>query len=132
LPRFLIDRVQIQQVLLNLIRNAIEAMADSPRRELVIRAAASPNGMAEISIADTGPGLADTVRERLFQPFITTKASGMGVGLSICQSIIELHGGQIWASANPGGGTLFRFTLECVWEAGALSPAGEEPIRAPI
>jgi len=123
MPPVLIDRVQIQQVLLNLIRNAIEAMAGSPRRELVIRAAAAPNGMAEISIADTGPGLADTVRERLFQPFVTTKAAGMGVGLSICQSIIELHGGRIWASANPGGGTVFHFTLECVVEAEATNPA---------
>jgi two-component system sensor histidine kinase/response regulator len=111
LPSALIDKVQIQQVLLNLIRNAIEAMADSPRREIVISAAPADGDMIEIQVADSGPGLAPEVRERLFQPFTTTKAHGMGVGLSICRSIVEAHGGRLWAADNPGGGTLFCFTL---------------------
>jgi len=111
LPSALIDKVQIQQVLLNLIRNAIEAMADSVRREVVISAAPADGNMIEIRVADSGPGLAPEVREKLFQPFTTTKAHGMGVGLSICRSIVEAHGGQLWAADNPGGGTLFCFTL---------------------
>jgi two-component system sensor kinase FixL len=111
LPSALIDKVQIQQVLLNLIRNAIEAMANSPRREIVISAAPADGDMIEIQVADSGPGLAPEVRERLFQPFTTTKPHGMGVGLSICRSIVEAHGGRLWAADNPGGGTLFCFTL---------------------
>ncbi len=106
-----IDKVQIQQVLLNLIRNAIDAMADRLRRSLVIATAPAADGMIEVSVADNGPGLAGAVREKLFQPFVTTKESGMGVGLSICRSIIEGHGGRLWAEDNPGGGTVFRFTL---------------------
>jgi two-component system, LuxR family, sensor kinase FixL len=109
----LIDRVQIQQVVLNLMRNAVEAMADAPRRTLAIRAMPASDDTTEISIADTGPGLDSGVREKLFQPFVTTKAAGMGVGLSICRSIIELHGGRIWVSDNPGGGTVFHFTVSC-------------------
>jgi two-component system, sensor histidine kinase and response regulator len=106
-----IDRIQIQQVLLNLIRNASEAMAESDRRDIVIATAPSSDRMIEVSVADTGPGLSSEVRERLFQPFVTTKASGMGVGLSICRGIVDAHGGRMWAEANPGGGTVFRFTL---------------------
>jgi two-component system, sensor histidine kinase and response regulator len=111
LPSAVIDKVQIQQVLLNLIRNALEAMAGSPRRDIVISAFAADGDMIEVRVADTGPGLAPKVRERLFQPFTTTKAHGMGVGLSICRSIIEAHGGKLWATDNPGGGTLFCFTV---------------------
>lgn len=107
----MIDRVQIQQVLLNLLRNAIEAMAGSPRRELSIAVAAPVAGLMEIAVADTGPGLAPEVRERLFQPFVTTKPNGMGVGLSICRGIVETHGGRLWATDNAGGGTIFHFTL---------------------
>jgi signal transduction histidine kinase len=114
LPPVLIDRIQIQQVVLNLMRNAIEAMGEIPQRTLAIRATPTPEDMAEISIADTGPGLVDVVRDKLFQPFVTTKAAGMGVGLSICRSIVESHGGRIWASDNPGGGTVFHFTLPYV------------------
>jgi signal transduction histidine kinase len=110
-PAAIIDKIQIQQVLLNLIRNAIEAMAESPRQSLVIAAAPAAQDMVEISVADTGPGLSAEVRAKLFKPFVTTKSSGMGVGLSICRSIIEVHGGRIWAEDNPGGGTLFRFTV---------------------
>jgi two-component system, sensor histidine kinase and response regulator len=107
----LIDKIQIQQVLLNLVRNAIEAMAESPRRSVVIATAPASGGMIEVSVADTGPGLAAEVREKLFQPFVTTKGGGMGVGLSICRSIIEAHDGRLWAADNPDGGTVFRFTL---------------------
>ena len=107
----LVDKIQIQQVVLNLVRNAVEAMSDSPRRELVIASRAAPGKMVDISIADTGPGLAAEIAERLFQPFVTTKPQGMGVGLSICRTIVEAHGGKIWAEPNPGGGTVFHLTV---------------------
>jgi len=106
----LVDKVQIQQVLLNLIRNAIEAMEQSPRRQLLI--ATQPDGeMVEVVVADTGPGIATEIADQLFQPFITTKRYGMGVGLSISRSIVEGHGGQIVVKPNEGGGTVFRFTM---------------------
>jgi two-component system sensor kinase FixL len=108
------DKVQIQQVLLNLIRNAIEAMETSDNRELVIASSAADNELVTISVADTGQGIAAEMRAQLFQPFVTTKRQGMGVGLSISRTIIESHGGQIWADSNPGGGTIFRFTLRTV------------------
>ena len=110
-PEVYVDKVQIQQVLFNLLRNALEAMADSRRRDILIAAVPSADYMVEIRVADTGPGLSDEVRARLFQPFVTTKADGMGVGLSICRSIVESHGGQMSAEDNPGGGTVFRFTV---------------------
>ncbi len=115
-----IDRIQIQQVLVNLIRNASEAMSDSPRRHLTI--ASHPLGAEklEISIADTGPGLPPGLREKLFQPFVTTKATGMGVGLSICRFIIEAHGEKLQVADNTGGGTVFSFTLPL---ALSLAPA---------
>lgn len=105
-----IDRIQIQQVLLNLMRNAAEAMAGSARRELSVTTACVGD-MVEISVTDTGPGLPETVRERLFQPFVTTKPAGMGVGLSVCRTIVEAHGGKVRAEEVPGGGTVFRFTV---------------------
>ena len=105
------DRVQIQQVLLNLIRNGIDAMEGLEIRELVISSDLNDEGWTCVSVTDTGSGIADDVRERLFQPFMTTKPQGMGVGLSISRSIIEAHGGRIWADANPRGGTIFNFTL---------------------
>jgi two-component system sensor kinase FixL len=106
----LVDKVQIQQVLLNLIRNAAEAMEGQPRQEirLVSRRAGTD---AEISVIDSGPGLAPEVSAQLFQPFVTTKADGMGVGLSICRTIVEAHSGRLWCEENPSGGTIFRFTL---------------------
>ncbi len=107
----LADKVQIQQVLLNLVRNAIEAMVDVDERELVLSTTPSGDDMVEISVADTGPGLAEEVAKQLFQPFITTKRHGMGVGLSISRTIVQSHGGEIWAERNPSGGTTFRFTL---------------------
>jgi two-component system, LuxR family, sensor kinase FixL len=110
----LADKVQVQQVLLNLIRNAIEAMHDSPVRNLKISSEGGPDGMVTVSVADTGSGIAPDMMQQLFQPFVTTKREGMGVGLSICRTIIEAHGGTIWADSNPGGGTVFRFTLRTV------------------
>ncbi len=107
----LVDKIQIQQVLLNLIRNAMEAMADGPRRELTIASSPAADGMIELRIMDTGPGLDESVASRLFQPFVTTKSQGMGVGLSICRTIVEAHGGQIWADSNPEGGTVFHLTI---------------------
>lgn len=107
----LADKVQIQQVLLNLIRNAIEAMADSERRELEVTVAPAAGQRVEVRVADTGSGLNESALEHLFQPFFTTKPHGMGVGLSICRTIIEAHGGRILARPNPRGGTIFSFTL---------------------
>jgi len=108
----LADRIQIQQVLVNLIRNAIETMSDGPaRRELQISTSLNVNETTEVSVADTGTGLAPEVAANLFQPFVTTKSKGMGLGLSICRTIVEAHGGKIWVDARPGGGTIFRFTL---------------------
>jgi len=110
----LADKVQIQQVLLNLLRNAIEAMELSQKRELVIATAQSSDDTICISVADTGSGIAPEMRSQLFEPFITTKRHGMGVGLSISRTIIEAHGGRIEADPNPAGGTIFRFTLRAV------------------
>jgi len=115
----LADKVQIQQVLLNLIRNAVEAMQDSNRRELLISTAPAEDGMLMISVADTGPGIAPEISSQLFQPFVTTKRHGMGVGLSISRTIIEAHGGRIWIEPNPAGGTVFRFTVRAVTEEDA-------------
>jgi len=107
----LVDRVQIQQVLVNLFRNALEAMANSPQRRLVASTRPLPDDMVEIAVADTGSGFADGVETNLFQTFFTTKEAGMGVGLSISRSIVEAHGGRMWAESNPSGGATFRFTL---------------------
>jgi two-component system sensor kinase FixL len=119
----LADKVQIQQVALNLMRNAIDAMEDSPRRELIVTTAGAEDGMVEVTVADTGSGIAPEVEASLFQPFMTTKPQGMGVGLSISRTIVEAHGGRIWVTPNPRGGTVFRFTLRGVTE-GELT-AGE-------
>ncbi|MFC3069855.1 ATP-binding protein [Phenylobacterium soli] len=110
LPEVDVDRVQIQQVLLNLMRNAFEAMEDSPRKQVSVSARRA-GAAIEVRVADTGPGLSRQVQEKLFQPFVTTKADGMGVGLSICRKIVEGHGGKMWVEATPGGGATFCFTL---------------------
>lgn len=109
--RVLVDRIQIQQVLLNLIRNAIEAMEDSPVRRLLIYSEREAGGVIRITVADSGPGLAEDVARRLFEPFQTTKESGMGLGLSISATIIDAHGGRIWAEPSKLGGTAFHFTV---------------------
>jgi two-component system sensor kinase FixL len=110
----LADKVQIQQVLLNLMRNAIDAMEACERREMVIATSPVTDQMVEISVADTGSGISSEVGAQLFQPFVTTKRQGMGVGLSISRTIIEAHGGSIAPRPNPGGGTIFSFTLPIV------------------
>ena len=120
----LVDRVQIQQVLLNLMRNAVEAMETTERRELVVSNEAGEGGMVVVSVADTGSGLSGDVAARLFQPFVTSKPAGMGVGLSICRTIVEAHGGTIAAYANPGGGTVFRFTIPAAVADDALQEPG--------
>jgi two-component system, LuxR family, sensor kinase FixL len=107
----LVDRVQIQQVLVNLFRNALEAMAQTPRRELVASNTKVGDDMIEVAVADTGHGFHDDSKASLFQTFFTTKETGMGVGLSISRSIIEAHGGRMWAESNSSGGATFRFTL---------------------
>jgi two-component system, LuxR family, sensor kinase FixL len=118
----LVDKVQIQQVLLNLIRNAIEAMQNCDRRELAIATNAAPGRMVAVSVTDSGPGISPEVAARLFQPFVTTKRSGMGIGLSLSRTIIESHGGVIAIDPNPDGGTVCRFTLRGV-DSGELDAA---------
>jgi two-component system sensor kinase FixL len=110
----LADKVQIQQVILNLMRNAIEAMDETERRELVVSSTPAADNMIRISVADTGSGISPDISTQLFQPFITTKRQGMGVGLSISRTIVESHGGTITPQPNPGGGTIFSFTLPAV------------------
>ena len=112
------DKIQIQQVLLNLIRNAKEAMQGCLRRELTISTTAAGNGLVEIRVADTGPGIAEQISARLFQPFVTNKAKGMGIGLSISRTIVESHGGKLWVEPNPDGGTVFHMTLRAMPEEG--------------
>ena len=107
-----VDRVQIQQVMVNLMRNAIEAMADSAEKKLHIGVTSLDAERVEIAVSDTGTGIDQELGDRIFDPFASTKGDGMGLGLSICRTIIESHGGTIRAEPNPGGGTIFRITLE--------------------
>lgn len=107
-----VDRVQIQQVMVNLMRNGIEAMTDSARKELHIAVTSIDDELIEIAVSDTGSGIDLELGDRIFDPFASTKGDGMGLGLSICRTIIESHGGTIRAEPNPGGGTIFRITLE--------------------
>jgi two-component system sensor kinase FixL len=107
------DKVQVQQVVLNLIRNAMDAMEHAPRRNLLVTTALDGE-WAKVSVADSGPGVSPEVASQLFQPFVTTKPQGMGVGLSISRTIIEAHGGRLWVEDNPGGGAVFSFTLRIV------------------
>ncbi|WP_240500040.1 PAS domain-containing sensor histidine kinase [Sphingomonas montana] len=111
LDRVLVDRVQIQQVLVNLIRNAIQSMACVPCKELTIATAPDRAGWVRVTVADTGIGLAPAIRDRLFEAFATTKEDGMGLGLSICRTIVEAHGGKIWAEAGARSGTAFHFCV---------------------
>jgi two-component system sensor kinase FixL len=120
LPPVLVDGVQVQQVVLNLVRNAIEAMEAVEYRELSIttRVTAAEN-MAEVTVADSGPGIAPEIADRLFQPFVTTKKTGMGLGLSICREIVEAHQGRLSVAPAPSGGAVFRLTLPMPPEDGA-------------
>ena len=109
--RVLIDPVQINQVLMNLIRNAIQAMKDALNRELIISTVSPEAGMIQIDVIDHGDGLNKETEANLFVPFTTTKSDGMGLGLSISRAIIEAHHGKIWTHHNSEGGTIFSFTL---------------------
>lgn len=111
------DHVQIQQVLINLMRNAVEAMRDSPRKELVVRTRQVSPDWLRVEVEDTGPGIADEIAPLLFQPFVTTKPSGMGIGLSISRRIIESHGGELTVTRNAAGGATFAFSLPAFTEA---------------
>jgi two-component system, LuxR family, sensor kinase FixL len=115
LPPVIADRVQVQQVLLNLLRNAVEAMDASPVRELTL-GTARWDSMVAVSVADTGSGIPAAIAAQLFQPFVSTKSAGMGIGLSVCRAIVEAHGGRLWVEPNPGGGSVFRFTLPVAGE----------------
>jgi signal transduction histidine kinase len=107
------DRVQLQQVVLNLIMNGIEAMSESMQgqRQLHLRSANDQSGRVRVAVEDSGPGLDPARADQLFEAFFTTKPEGMGMGLSICRSIIDAHGGQLWASPNLPNGAVFQFTL---------------------
>ena len=113
LPKLWVDPIQIDQVMMNLVRNAIDAMSESAAgpRELTIRSRLTDGGLIEVSVVDTGPGFDPDSGNRLFDAFYTTKAEGMGMGLAISRSIIEAHGGRLWAESQPGRGAIFRFTL---------------------
>jgi two-component system sensor kinase FixL len=116
LPRANVDKIEIQQVMVNLMRNAAEAMLDSETRELTISTDSDGGGYVTVTVADTGPGLAPDVARRLFEPFVSSKSNGMGMGLNICRTIIEAHGGRLWSDPNPAGGAIFRFRIP-VYEA---------------
>ena len=109
-PPVLAEKAKVLQILVNLIRNAIESMLDSTFRSLTISTQAGPRFLT-VSIEDTGSGISETLAPQLFQPFVTSKQGGMGIGLSICRTIIESHGGRIGFEAGDDGGTVFRFTL---------------------
>jgi C4-dicarboxylate-specific signal transduction histidine kinase len=113
LPAVVGDRVQLQQVLLNLILNACDAMATTPRTERLLKMAASSrtNGSVALSVEDRGTGIAESDLERIFEPFQSTKAQGLGLGLSICRTIVSVHGGRLWAVNNPQRGATFHLEL---------------------
>jgi signal transduction histidine kinase len=112
LPRIHADRVQLQQVMLNLIVNGIQAINDvaDGQRDLLITTEGTEDGV-RVGVRDTGPGLSPETLERLFEPFYTTKPNGMGMGLSICRSIVEAHGGRLWATGHASQGAVFQFTI---------------------
>ena len=110
-----VDRVQVQQVLINLIHNAVDAMEASPDRHLTINTSVWETKVL-VAVADTGTGIAPAIEAQLFQPFVSTKREGMGIGLSVCRTIVEAHGGRLWVDPNPTGGSIFRFTLPAAGE----------------
>jgi C4-dicarboxylate-specific signal transduction histidine kinase len=110
------SRIQLQQVMLNLMRNAHEAMAESERRQLDVVTARVDDETVEIKIADRGPGLPDEIAWHVFEPFQSTKRNGMGLGLSICRSIVESHRGKLRYEPNHGGGAIFFVTLPAMLE----------------
>lgn len=111
LPPVIGNEVQLQQVLLNLVMNAVEAMSSMQPRVLSIRSERSGNNSVHVSVGDTGTGIDPSNMDRVFKPLFTTKSRGMGMGLSICHSIIESHGGRIWATPDAAQGTIFHFEL---------------------
>jgi signal transduction histidine kinase len=112
LPAVLGDRVQLQQVLINIIINGVQAMATvDGKRELVVGSGLDNEENVVVAVRDSGPGVSKENLPRLFEAFFTTRSTGMGMGLAICSSIIEAHGGQLWASNNPEGGSTFSFSL---------------------
>jgi two-component system sensor kinase FixL len=113
-PHVVGNRIEIQQVLINLMRNSLEAMVGADRSELDLTTTLRRPDLVEFAVADSGPGIDPDVAERIFEPFVTTKRDGMGIGLSICRSIIETHGSRLQFEPNPDGGTIFRFTLPAV------------------
>ena len=123
LPEVVVDRVQIAQVVVNLVRNAVEAIGDAPRRDLVVSTHWVGVGLLEVRISDTGSGIEPEIAARLFAPFVTTKPGGMGVGLAISRGIVEEHGGRLLCAPNPGGGSVFRFTLPVVTAVTAAEEA---------
>jgi two-component system NtrC family sensor kinase len=119
LPLVIVNKIQIQQVLVNLFRNSMDAMQNMKRQELTITTTVTELGTVEVAVADTGPGIAPEIMDNLFKPFTTTKADGMGLGLKICQSIIEAHDGKIWIVPNVGPGVTFHFHLPAAGNAEA-------------
>jgi signal transduction histidine kinase len=132
LPPLLGDGIQIEQVVINLLRNAIEAMtAGGDRRVLQVTTRRSDGGGIELAVRDTGPGLPTGMAETIFDPFISTKSGGLGMGLSISRTIVEAHQGRLWASANPDGGMTFRVELPTsVAASGEADDESSEPLRA--
>ena len=126
LPAVLADRVQLQQVLINIIINGMQSMSTVPgKREMVVATTTDPEGNVVVSVRDSGPGISEQNLPRLFDAFFTTRSTGMGMGLAICSSIIESHGGQIWAANNPDGGATFSFSLPAAVVPASI-PVGEK------
>ncbi|MBI4988454.1 MAG: PAS domain S-box protein [Rhodocyclales bacterium] len=126
LPPVFADRIMIEQVVLNLVKNGVEAMQQAHAGERELKVTARLDGSTvEVAVADRGCGMTDEQLERLFVPFFTTKAEGMGMGLNICRSIVEYHDGRLWAQPNPGGGSVFRFTLP-------IRSSREAPLHSPL
>jgi len=113
LPRVMADRVQLQQVVFNLITNAIEAMSSTApgSRMLRLRSEGSDTGECIVAVEDSGPGIEPEKLQRIFEPFFTSKSKGMGMGLSVCRSIVEAHGGRLWVAGNTSRGAEFQFAL---------------------